>query len=435
MSVAAVIEAELTWTGAGFEPGIRVVVGDDGRITRVGKLKREPTRVLQGQALLPGFVNAHSHAFQRGLRGLGERFPAGAGSFWTWREAMYGLVEQLGPEDFLAVTTQAFLEMRAAGITTVGEFHYFHHGPAVKDFGYDRLVLKAARAAQLRLVLLVAYYRTGGVGMTLGPGQRRFETPSPEVYWRNMDALARHLGPAQTLGCVVHSVRAANLEELGSIHAEAMRRALPFHIHVEEQRQEIAECREVYQRTPMRVLLDTIGKPERVTAVHCTHTDPEDRAAFLEAGGRVCFCPLTEANLGDGLPSLDGQVLDRMCLGTDSNARIDMVEEMRWLEYGQRLRREGRGALRDGQGQVARTLLGAATAAGAASLGVDAGRMAQGLWADFTVLDLNSLALAGATTDTLLDALIFGADSSVITATCVGGRWQTHRHPRSGRTV
>jgi cytosine/adenosine deaminase-related metal-dependent hydrolase len=115
-----------------------------------GRLKRDPTRVLKGQALLPGLVNAHSHAFQRGLRGLGERFPTGAGSFWSWREAMYGLVEQLGPEDFLAVTTQAFLEMRAAGITTVGEFHYFHHGPAVRDFGYDRLVLKAARAARIR---------------------------------------------------------------------------------------------------------------------------------------------------------------------------------------------------------------------------------------------------------------------------------------------
>jgi formimidoylglutamate deiminase len=149
---------------------VSVVVGDDGRIVRVGRLNREPTRVLEGQALLPGFVNAHSHGFQRGLRGQGERFANGAGSFWSWREAMYGLVEQLGPEDFLNVTTQAFLEMRASGMTTVGEFHYFHHGPATKDFGYDRLVLKAARAAQIRLVLLVAYYRTGGVGKVAGTG-------------------------------------------------------------------------------------------------------------------------------------------------------------------------------------------------------------------------------------------------------------------------
>lgn len=433
MTAPEVIEAELTWTGERFEPGIRIAVGDDGRIMRVGKLKRDPTRTLKGQALLPGFVNGHSHAFQRGLRGRGERFPDGAGSFWTWREAMYQLVEQLGPEEFLAVTTQAFLEMRAAGITTVGEFHYFHHGPAVRDFGYDRLVLKAARAARIRLVLLAAYYRTGGVGQPLGHGQRRFETSSPDVYWKNLDDLIPHLGAGQTVGAVVHSIRAADRSELKQIHAEAMRRGLPFHIHVEEQRQEIAECRAAYGMNPMRVLLETIGRADRVTAVHCTHTDPDDRQAFLDAGGAICLCPLTEANLGDGLSSLEGLPLGRISLGTDSNARIDPIEEMRWMEYGQRLRRESRGVLRNGDGQVARNLLLAATAAGAESLGVEAGRIAQGLWADFVVVDLNGMALAGATPDTLLDAIVFGADASVVAATCVGGAWQMHRALGVGR--
>lgn len=431
MNVIDVIEADLTWTGERFEPGIRVAIGEDGRIMRVGRLKREPTRVLSDQALLPGFVNAHSHAFQRGLRGRGERFPEGAGTFWSWREAMYALVEQLGPEEFLAVTTQAYLEMRAAGITTVGEFHYFHHGPAAKDFGYDRLVLKAARAASIRLVLLPAYYRTGGVGRPLGHGQRRFETPSPEVFWQSVDEIAKQMGPTQSIGAVVHSIRAADPAELAATHAEAARRGLPFHIHVEEQRAEVSECLGAHGRTPMRLLLDTIGRAENVTAIHCTHTDPDDRAAFLAAGGRICFCPLTEANLGDGLPALAGMALDRICLGTDSNARIDMLEEMRWLEYGQRLRREARGALTDGGGQVALGLLSAATAGGAAALGLEAGRIQQGLHADFAVLDLNALALAGATADTLPEALVFGADAGVITATCVAGRWQKHRplHP------
>lgn len=433
MNVIDVIEADLTWTGTRFETGIRVAVGEDGRIMRVGRLKRDPTRVLTDQALLPGFVNAHSHAFQRGLRGQGERFPAGAGSFWSWREAMYTLVEQLGPEEFLAVTTQAFLEMRAAGITTVGEFHYFHHGPAARDFGYDRLVLKAARAASIRLVLMPAYYRTGGVGRPLGHGQRRFETTSPDVFWQNVDEMAAAMGPTQSLGAVVHSIRAADPAELGAVHAEAVRRGLPMHIHVEEQRREVSECLAAYGRTPMRVLLDTIGRADGVTAVHCTHTDPDDRAAFLAAGGRICYCPLTEANLGDGLPALAGMPLDRICLGTDSNARIDMLEEMRWLEYGQRLRREERGALADAEGQVALGLLTAATAGGAAALNLEAGRIQQGLHADFAVLDLNALALAGASTDTLPEALVFGADAGVITATCVGGRWQNHRphHPRA----
>ena len=338
-----VIEAELTWTGQKFEPGISVAVGDDGRIARVGHLRREATRVLEGQALLPGFVNAHSHAFQRGLRGKGERFADGAGSFWSWREAMYSLVEQLGPEDFLNVTTQAFMEMRSAGVTTVGEFHYFHHGPATKDFGYDRLVLKAARAAKIRLVLLVAYYRTGGVGKSLGAGQRRFETTSPEAYWNAYDSIATLLTPQQSMGVVVHSIRAAALDELKAMHSEAMRRGLVFHMHIEEQRQEIEESRAAYGKTPMRALLDTVGRAEHITAVHCTHTTAEDRAAFLDAGGRICLCPLTEANLGDGIASLDGVPFDRICLGSDSNARIDMVEEMRWMEYAQRLRGERRG--------------------------------------------------------------------------------------------
>ncbi len=430
MNVTEVVEAELTWTGQRFEPGIRVAVGDDGRIARVGRLKRDATRTIEGQALLPGFVNAHSHAFQRGLRGQGERFPGGPGSFWSWRDAMYALVEQLGPEEFLAVTTQAFLEMRAAGITTVGEFHYFHHGPAAKDFGYDRLALKAARGAKIRLALLVAYYRTGGVGQPLGPGQRRFETSSPEAYWHAVDAMAPSLGPHQTVGSVVHSVRAAGPDELAAIHAEAMRRGMPFHIHVEEQRQEVAECQAAYGKTPMRCLLDTIGRADQVTAIHCTHTDPDDRTAFLDRGGRICYCPLTEANLGDGLPRLDGVPLDRIAFGTDSNARIDLVEEMRWLEYGQRLRQGARGAVTDAEGQVARGLLNAATAGGADALGLEVGRIAQGAWADFATIDLNALSLAGATTDTLADALVFGADANVVISTCVAGQWLMHRHPR-----
>jgi cytosine/adenosine deaminase-related metal-dependent hydrolase len=234
------------------------------------------------------------------------------------------------------------------------------------------------------------------------------------------------------MAAVVHSIRAADLEELKVVHAEAMRRGLPFHMHVEEQRQEVEESKAAYGKTPMRALLDTIGRADHVTAVHCTHTTREDREAFLGAGGRICLCPLTEANLGDGIAQLDDIALDRLCLGTDSNARIDLVEEMRWLEYAQRLRREKRGALTDQEGHVARNMIAAATEGGAAALGVEAGAIRQGLWADFTVVDLNTLELAGATSDTLAEALIFGADASVVTSTSVAGIWQHHRFPRRG---
>src|SRR5262245_35108402 len=157
-----VLEADLTWTGERFESGVRVAIGPDGRITGVGALKDAVGERLKGQALLPGFVNAHSHAFQRGLRGRGERFPAGAGSFWSWREAMYALVEELDAERLRALSLRAFREMLAAGITTVGEFHYLHHAKE-GDWALDEAVLAAAREAGIRLVLLEVYYRTGGI--------------------------------------------------------------------------------------------------------------------------------------------------------------------------------------------------------------------------------------------------------------------------------
>ncbi len=430
MSRAQVLEADWIWTGRAFESGLRLAVDEAGRIEAVGRLDRTATRRLPGRALLPGFVNAHSHAFQRGLRGHGERFPEGAGSFWSWREAMYGLVESLDPERCRSLCVQAFREMLAAGITTVGEFHYLHHGGAGADFGLDQAVRDAAREAGIRLVLLEAYYRTGGIGAPLGPAQRRFETAGLEAYWAQMDRLAATLDPArESLGAVAHSIRAATPDEIGALHAEAARRGIVFHIHVEEQRREIEESLAAYGRRPMALLNERWGEASNVTAVHCTHTDPADMQAFLARGGRVCVCPLTEANLGDGLPDLDRAHAagGRLCLGTDSNARIAMLEEMRWLEYGQRLRGERRGALRAGDGAVSRALLDAATSGGAEALGVPAGRITPGAWADLVSVDLSAPALAGADEATLLDALVFGADASAIDAVCVGGDWQETR--------
>jgi formimidoylglutamate deiminase len=340
---------------------------------------------------------------------------------------MYQLVEGLDPDRFLALSTQAFREMRASGITTVGEFHYIHHTTGTHDFLYDRLILDAAREAGIRIVLLVAFYRTGGIGKPLNQAQRRCETVAPDVYWDHLDALASHLNPEQTLGTVVHSIRATGLDDLAAVHARSLRRDLPFHIHLEEQRREIEECAAAYGRTPMRVLLDTIETARNVTGVHCTHTTPADRLAFLDAGGRACICPLTEANLGDGLPDLEGVPHGQLCLGTDSNARIDMWEEMRWLEYGQRLRHELRGVLREPGGQVARTALEIATASGAAALGVETGRMAPGAWADFSAVSLEAPALRWAEPEHLLETLMSGADGGAVVSTCVGGLWEKHR--------
>ena len=357
-----VFEADLTWTGARFEPGVRVAVGADGRITALGALREPPNERLRGRALLPGFVNAHSHAFQRGLRGLGERFEQGAGSFWSWREAMYALVEELDAARLRALSLAAFREMLAAGITSVGEFHYVHHGTSGADWALDEAVLDAARESGIRLVLLQVYYRTGSIGKPLAGAQLRFDARSFEHYWRRMDELARRLEPArQSLGAAPHSIRAASPDEIARVQAEARARGLVVHMHLEETRKEIEDCRAAFGRTPVELVSERLELDAGFTAVHGTHTGVERLGAFLDAGANLCLCPLTEANLGDGIPELARGPTQGLCLGTDSNARISMLEEMRWAEYAQRLARERRGVLADGEGQVARVLLDAAT--------------------------------------------------------------------------
>ena len=442
MTARKVIAAELTWTDDHFQPGLAVWVDADGRIERltpaaeVAQLPEHPDRppleveALPGVALLPGFVNAHSHAFQRGLRGQGERFPTGAGSFWTWREAMYELVDSLTPERLFDLTLQAYREMRRAGITCVGEFHYLHHsdkgGEPGGDYVGDEAVLAAAAEAGIRLVLLQTYYKTGGIGGPLQGAQRRFETASLASYWDQLEHLAGCINSkTQSLGVVAHSIRAVPLAELRALIAESRRQGLPFHMHVEEQQQEIAESRAVYGKRPLELLLEQPGGLDGVTAVHCTHSRPDQLRRFVKLGGRVCLCPLTEANLGDGLPPLAAvpESHRRLCLGTDSNARISMLEEMRWLEYGQRLKAESRGVLVSEKGEVAPLLLAAATRTGAESLGVVAGRLVPGAWADLVALDLTAPSLLPVAPLELLDGLVVGGGEGVIAGTCVGGVW------------
>jgi formimidoylglutamate deiminase len=437
-----VLEAELTWTGAAFDPGIRVEVAADGRIASVGPIGgaaastataegrlgtrgAQPVTRLPGLALLPGFIDAHSHAFQRGLRGMGEAFPAGAGSFWTWREAMYALVESLDRASLRRISARAFAEMRDAGITTVGEFHYVHH-EREGDFALDDAIVEAAADAGIRLVLLYSFYATGAPGRPLAGGQRRFATAEVAELWRQVDRLAARLDPGtQTLGVAPHSIRAASPEQIREIHREAVRRGLPVHLHVEEQRREIEESLAAYGRTPMAAILDAV-EDAPFTAIHCTHTAEADMERFLAAGGTVCLCPLTEGNLGDGTPRLTQAHAagGRLAIGTDSNNRLAMLEEMRWLEYGQRLHGELRGALPDARGEVAPTLLAAATTGGAGALGVAAGRIAAGHWADLVAIDLRAAALAEMPAERLLAALVFGAGNEAIAGTYVGGRWR-----------
>eukprot|EP00656_Telonema_subtile_P001331 TRINITY_DN10604_c0_g1_i1.p1 TRINITY_DN10604_c0_g1~~TRINITY_DN10604_c0_g1_i1.p1 ORF type:complete len:394 (+),score=86.94 TRINITY_DN10604_c0_g1_i1:112-1293(+) len=385
---------------------------------------------LTGRALIPGLVNAHSHAFQRGLRGRGEVYPANSGesSFWTWRQEMYKLVASLDSSSFFELSKQCFSEMRASGITSVGEFHYFHHDNDVA-FAFDEIVVRAAREAGVRIVLLNAYYEFGGFNDTpLNASQQRFETNSLEGFWKQMDRLSSVLDPkrGEALGVVAHSIRAVALPTVKALHTEAKNRDLVFHMHVEEQPKEIEDCKSALGMTPMAALLSQNLVDERFTAVHCTHSSREDLAEFAKKGGNVCICPLTEGNLADGIFDHMELCGGQVSLGTDCNARIDMIEEMRWLEYGQRVTRQTRGVscASSGEADLAKHLLDCATINGAKALNLDSGAIEAGKWADFAVVDLNSAALSGWDEESLLGAVVFGSSTeAVLSGTCVGGRW------------
>ncbi len=429
MSQAQVIEAELTWTGKRFERGIKVAVGSDGRIAHISTDACIPTKQLINRALMPGMINAHSHAFQRGLRGHGETFPPAEGraDFWTWRQAMYALVDSLDASRLHALCVQCFREMLAAGITTVGEFHYLHHDHSLTGFAFDEVILRAARDTGIRITLIQSFYRTGGIDKPLQGGQQRFRTNSIDEYWSQMERLASMLDRStQALAASAHSIRAASIEEIAELHQEATRRGLPFHMHVEEQPQEIVECVDRYGSPPMALLNQRLQINPMFTAVHCTHTAGADMDDFLEAGGAVCINPLTEGNLGDGVPNVPRILRSgagRIALGSDSNARLCWTEEMRWLEYGQRLRSGTRGIVIDGEGSNARKLFECATINGARALGLRAGCIEPGNAADFVTIDLNARELEGWTDDTLLDAFIFGTGNEAIAEVCVAGRW------------
>jgi len=403
-----IIEADLTWSGGELVPGVQVMV-DRGRIEATGALGLEPTHRLEGQMLLPGFVSAHSHAFQRALRGKGETFPAGAGTFWSWREAMYGLVGELDATRFYDAVRATYAEMLAKGITTVGEFHYLHHSPAANDYAFDEIVLSAARDAGIRVVLLLTYYKTGGIGQPLAAAQKRFETASLDEFWRQVDVIA---AKTSSIGIAAHSIRGVPVEEIPLLYAEARRRGLPMHMHVEEQRREIKDCLDAFGRTPMQILNERLDSCEGLTAVHATHSEPADLQRFLDRGGSVCITPLTEGNLGDGIPDITPLLAhpDRLSLGTDSNARISMIEEMRWLEYAQRLKSETRGAFRDDEGRNATRLIHFATAAGARSLGINAGAIVTGAAADFVSVATDSL-----------ESLVFGSGDDAIRSVWANG--------------
>jgi formimidoylglutamate deiminase len=358
---------------------------------------------------LPGFVNAHSHAFQRRLRGAVERVdPAHPhDDFWTWREAMYAEAGRLDPDSAHEVALLAYREMRAAGYVAVGEFHYPHHRPDGTPYAPPNAMaeatIAAAAEAGIEIVLLMTAYERAGAGVPPAAGQRRFCDPDVATYLRRVDDLAAaHPG---RVGMAPHSVRACSRGWLEAIAGHAAENGMVVHIHACEQRREIEECLAEHNRRPIELLADAGVLGERTTVVHATHASDGELDLLAASGSAVCACPTTEANLGDGyLPA--ERIFARgipMCIGSDSNTIIDPIQEIREIEAIARRTAERRNVLvGPGETGPAAYLLAAGSENGARALGLDPAALPE-----IEVPD-DEPELAGVAPEHLAAALVFG---------------------------
>ena len=426
---------DYVYTGGRFRSGLAVVADNSGKIIELTGDAPHATR-LAGRAMLPGLVNAHSHAFQRIIRGRTEyRSQNATDSFWTWREQMYAAATKLTPEEIYTVSRMAFREMAMTGITAVGEFHYLHHSPDGSPYADPNLlaheVIRAANDVGIRIALLRVAYARAGHQVEPNPRQIRFIEDSPDTYLARLDQLINTIDTKDGMawaGVAPHSVRAVPLDYLKPVVAFANERQLPIHMHVAEQPAEVAACIQEYGRSPV-ALLDTEGLlSERFTAVHAIHVTPKAVAALAESGAGVCACPTTERNLGDGVVPADLYFKANVpiSLGTDSQIQIDLLEDARELEYHLRLQKTERNVLapenEGGTSALATRLFECATVNGAKAIGFHGGELEPGAPADFFTVDLDDPSIAGASPDELLAAIVFSLSRTAIREVVVNGK-------------
>jgi len=423
---------DYVYTPQGVQPHMLISISNDGRIISVADFDSSSpipsgtTEALPNTLLLPSFVNAHSHVFQRALRGSTHRPLSTHDSFWTWRQAMYTLANRLNPDNLYEVALHTYREMLAAGYTSVGEFHYLHHQPDGRPYANPNAmaeaVLSAGRDAGIRVVLLMTAYAQGGINQVLEQGQQRFCDASVEAYLARVDALRVAGVP---VGVAPHSVRAVPESWLRPIADYSRTHALPLHIHADEQRAEIEQCQQIYGCTPIE-LLERYGVLGPLTSViHATHANEVEIALLEREGCTVCVCPTTEADLGDGIAPYTELVAATvpLAIGSDSNTRLDPFEELRWAEYSARMRyRRRRILVSEKHASPGPFLLDMGTRRGAGALGLETGVIAPGMLADLVAIDLNHPTLQGWSVDDLLDMLFFGASSEVMKQIWVAGR-------------
>ncbi|MGO8957039.1 MAG: formimidoylglutamate deiminase [Streptosporangiaceae bacterium] len=423
--------AELAWSPAfGLRTDV-LLEAAGGRLTAAtpdaDQIPAHATR-LAGLTM-PGLANAHSHAFHRALRGITQ---ASRGTFWTWRERMYEVADRLDPDSYLALATAVYAEMTLAGVSCVGEFHYLHHGQRGARYSdpnqMGRSLLEAARRAGLRITLLDTCYLSGG----LSADGRQQPLEGPQLRFGDADAAdwaARaaalgpdslgQLAPHARAGAAIHSVRAVPPDQMHEVVSWTHQYGAPLHAHVSEQVAENRACIAAHRATPAEVLGEAGAIGPRSTAVHATHLTGSDIELLGGSRCHACFCPTTEADLADGIgpARMLTDAGSPLTLGSDSHAVIDLLEEARRVELGERLATQERGHF------TAFELATAATEAGHASLGwPDAGEFAPGALADFCTVALDSPRTAGAAAATALESVIFGATAADVRHLVVDGR-------------
>ncbi len=427
---------ESAYLAHGWSRNVIVSVGADGLITDIRPPDQTPDGGRSAQRIagivVPGMANAHSHAFQRAMAGNTEFRLSARDSFWTWRQAMYALANRVEPEELQVIATQLYVEMLKAGYTAVAEFNYLHRRRDGSAYhGSNALwdaIAAAAEAAGIGLTFLPTLYQTSDFGaQPLKKEQQRFLFQTEE-FLRAVEAQVRQDRGTRRTGVAFHSLRAVPLDTLRAATRalRSMDAAMPLHIHIAEQQLEVEACRRETGRRPIELLLDAGVLDEQWCLVHATHATPQELQAVAASRAVVSVSISTEANLGDGFFDTQRflELGGRLCVGSDSHATVDPAEELRWLEYQQRLRETRRGVLATvDESHVGTVLWRGAAAHGAAALGQPAGSIEVGRRADWIVLDADHPTMAGAALDTVLDRLVFAGGRAAVRDTMVAGTW------------
>jgi len=438
----AIYRLQSAYLPQGWIRDVLVTVSTEGIITAIDAGAAEPQRIPETAIervdgiVIPGMPNAHSHAFQRAMAGNAEYRSSARDSFWTWRQAMYALANRIGPEELRIVATQLFVEMLKAGYTSVAEFHYLHRPSGGAHYAGANLLWEAigeaAALAGIGLTFLPTLYQSSDFGgAPLRPEQARFALQTDAFLRAIEDRIgAERRGGAGVVrtGAAFHSLRAVPLDQLreAALALRAIDSNLPVHIHVAEQSLEVRACERATGRRPIELLLDQALLTQHWCVVHATHATAEELQGIAAAQATVCVSTSTEANLGDGLfdTARFFESNGRLCIGSDSQSTVNPAEELRWLEYQQRLRKKRRVVLAaKSESHVGTRLWRDAALHGAQAIGQPVGTIAVGRRADWLVLDASHPAMAGAAPDAVLDRLLFaGADRS-IRDVMVRGRW------------